>query len=255
MRILKNFLFLAVVILYACPAYATVYQYFDNEGTLIVTDNPYGVKKPKTKPDGAYQIIDLQYRDDVSYNYYPVTGNNFQELLTSVNLNGPIDPGDMKRYAGQTKWSTGWSYKFSSSSTIDGTDLHVSLNIFDIEFMSDITVLLPALQERTKLNHHDLKLWENFVQRLLEHEHDHVKIIRDPFHKNEAIRNISAIKRLTLAYDPRTELDTIIKNAVESATARIGHELIMTIKKQNDEYDRLTDHGLKAEMRDTFFGR
>jgi hypothetical protein len=29
----------------------------------------------------------------------------------------------------------------------------------------------------------------------------------------------------------------------------------MTIKKENEEYDRLTEHGLKKEMRVLFFGR
>lgn len=255
MHLLRSFLFAIVIILFACPAYATVYQYFDEEGTLIVTDNPYGIRKPKHRPDITYQDIKLRYRDDISYDFYPVAGTDFQELVTSTQINGPFDPGDRKKYAGQTRWNTGWSYKFNSSYTVDGAYLYVSLNIFDIEFMSDISVLLPALPERTTLNHQDLKLWEHFVQKLLEHEHDHVKIIKDPFYKNEAVKKIFAIKQLTLAYDPRAELDTLIKNTVESETARIGHDLIMTIKKQNDEYDRITDHGLKAEMRDIFFGK
>lgn len=252
---LRNFLLAMVIILSACPAYATVYQYFDQEGTRIVTDNPYGIKKPRPVPAENYQDIKLRYRDDVSYDYYPVTGGNFQELISSTNMNGPFDPGDRKKYAGQTKWNIGWHYKFNSSYTVDGAYLYLSLNIYDIEFISDISVLLPGLPERTTLSYHDLKLWENFVQKLLEHEHDHVKIIKDPFYKNEALKKMSAIKQLTLAYDPGADLDTLIKDTLESETAQIGHDLIMTIKKQNVEYDRITEHGLKAEMRDIFFGR
>ncbi len=255
MHLLRNFLFAIVIILTASPAFATIYQYFDEDGTLIVTDNPFGARKPGPRPDDALQDIKLRYREDVSYDFYPVTGKNFQELISSANLNGPLDPGDRKKYAGQTKWNTGWSYTYNSSYTIDETYMYVSLNILDIEFMSEISVLMPVLQERTTLSNHDLILWDHFVQKLLEHEHDHVKIVKDPVYRDEAVKKISAIKQLTLAYDTGADPDTLIRDAVESETLRIGHDLIMAIKKQNEGYDRITDHGLKADMRDTFFGR
>ena len=255
MHLLRNFLVAIVMLLTAWPAYATVYQYFDDQGTLIVTDNPYGNKKPRPRPDEASQDIKLSYRNEVSYDFYPVTGKNFQELISSVNLNGPLDAGDGKRYAGQTKWNTGWSYSFNSSYTIDETStMYVSLNITNIEFMYDISVLLPVLRDRTKLSDHDLILWDHFVQKLLEHEHDHVNIVEDHVYKDEAVRKISAIKQLTIAYNHGANPDRLIKDAVEAETLRIGHDLIMTIKKQNEEYDRFTDHGMKSEMR-AFFGR
>ena len=257
MHLIRIFLAVIVMALSAAPADATVYQYFDEEGTLIVTDNLFGTKKsvPLTPSDNTYRDIKLSYRDDVSYDFYPVTGKDFPELISSTNLNGPLDPVDRKKYAGQTKWKTGWSYTFNSSYTIDDTYLYADVDILDIEFMSGISVLLPVLQERTALSNHDLILWDHFVQRLLEHEHDHVKIVKDTGYKDEAIKKISAIKQLTVVYDPGVDPETLIKDAVESETLRIGHDLIMTIKKQNEEYDRLTDHGLKAEMRNTFFGR
>jgi predicted secreted Zn-dependent protease len=255
MNLLRNFLFAIIILLTASPAYATIYQYFDEEGTLIVTDNPFGTRKPRPRPDDVYQDIKLRYRDDVSYNFYPVSGKNFPELISSTNLNGPLDPSDRKKYAGQTKWNAGWSYTFNSSYTIDDTYMYVSLDILDIEFMSEISVLLPVLQERTTLSSHDLIFWDHFVQKLLEHEHDHVKIVKDNVYRDEAVKKISAITQLTIAYDPEADPDILIKDAVDSETFRIGHDLIMTIKKQNEEYDRITDHGLKAEMRNTFFGR
>jgi len=256
MHLIRTFLAVIVIALSAAPASATVYQYFDEEGTLIVTDNLFGTKKsvPLTPSDNTYRDIKLSYRDDVSYDFYPVTGKDFPELISSTNLNGPLDPVDRKKYAGQTKWKTGWSYTFNSSYTIDDTYLYADVDILDIEFMSGISVLLPVLQERTSLSNHDLILWDHFVQKLLEHEHDHVKIVKDPVYKDEAAKKISAIKQLRLAYTPGDNLDTLIKGAVESETLRIGHDLIMKIKKQNEEYDRITDHGLQAEMSAAFFG-
>ena len=32
----------------------------------------------------------------------------------------------------------------------------------------------------------------------------------------------------------------------------MGHNLMKEIKMRNDEYDRVTEHGLKPEMRDVF---
>ena len=255
MRFVNGLLLAAAVILAASPVYATVYQYFDQEGTLIVTDNPYKVKKPKPLPAETKQKINLRYREDVAYDYYPVTGKNFQELISSTNLNGPFDAAEGKKYAGQTKWNLGWSYKFSSSYTLEDGYIDVSLNIYDVEFLSDITVLIPQAQDTSNLSHTDMMLWEGFSQRLLDHEHDHVRIVRDPLYRNDATAKISSIKQLTVAYDPRADLDRLIKDAVEAETARIGHDLIMVIKKQNEEYDRITDHGLKPEMRGVFFGR
>ena len=252
---MRYLLFAAVIILSACPVYAQIYQYFDEEGTLIVTDNPYGTRKQKPKPDNVYQEIRLPYRKDVSYDFYPVTGKNIQELMTSTQMNGPYDAADRKKYAAQTRWNTGWSYKYHSSYTVERPYVYVSLNIFDIEFMSDISILLPAMPEGTALNYHDMTFWEHFVVKLLDHEHDHVKIVQDPFYREEAAKKITAIRQLTLPYNPLADLDTLIKDAVEAETARIGHDFIKTIKRENDEYDRLTDHGLKPEMRTVFFGK
>jgi hypothetical protein len=120
MDLLKRLLLVAVVVLTTSPAYATVYQYFDEEGTLIVTDNPYGSRKPKSQqPVQTNEDIKLPYRNDVSYEFYPVYGKNMEELVSSTNINGPFDSGEGKKFAGQTKWKTGWSYKFSSSYTGD----------------------------------------------------------------------------------------------------------------------------------------
>jgi predicted secreted Zn-dependent protease len=129
----------------------------------------------------------------------------------------------------------------------------VSLNIYDIEFKSDIVVLLPMLSDNASMQYHDHKSWEAFLQGLLEHEHDHVRIINDPSYRDEARTKIMAVKDLVMPYDPALNLDELIRNAVENETARIGHELILKIKKRNEDYDRLTDHGIKHDMREDFF--
>jgi predicted secreted Zn-dependent protease len=252
MNLLRCIVFLSVFILFACPVYADVFQYFDEDGTLIVTDNPYGSIRTRLRPPNKYKDIKLDYREDVFYDSYYVSGKNFHEIVDSTKINGPFDAKDNRSYAAQTRWNLGWSYKFDVSYSIEGSYVYVALNILDIKFRSDITVLLPMISEYSSLNHHDLKLWENYLKGLLDHEHDHVKIIKNPMYRDEALKRISEIKELSLYYDNHSDMETFINNAVEAETAKIGHSLIKKIKIANEEYDRRTDHGLKPK-RGKFF--
>jgi hypothetical protein len=92
------------------------------------------------------------------------------------------------------------------------------------------------------------------MSRLLEHEHDHVRIVRDTFPRDEAVSKVLAIREILVRAEPGVDPDSLIRQAVETETARIGHELVRTVKAKNDEYDRLTEHGLRPEMKSVFFG-
>ncbi|MBI5639589.1 MAG: DUF922 domain-containing protein [Nitrospirae bacterium] len=230
------------------PAFATVFQYFDEEGTLIVTDNPFGIKKSRTSD--SRQPVN---QGGIIYEYYPVSGNTFAEIMSSTNVRGPLDVKDNRRYAGQTRWNMGWTYRLESSYRIEDGNIIAALNVSDVEIRPDIRILLPALSEDAAPALHDRRLWEGFFQGLLEHEHDHVRLIKDPLPVGSALQKISGIRSLVIPYDPAYAPDEVIKNAVEAETARIGHDLLKEIKKRNDEYDRLTEHGLKPEKRVVFF--
>lgn len=251
------------------PGHAQVFQYFDQDGTLIITDSPDGLKKVKPKrftpdkeplkqPEAVKELpktVRLDYKKDVSYEYYPVTGKNLQEVVASADRNGPFDSKEGRNYPAQTRWRLGWSYNFDYSSKREGEYIHAAVNIFDINIDSDIAVMLPMITEGTELSPHDLELWGKYVKGLLEHENDHVRITTDPFYRDEARKTISGIKGLTLPYDGHSDMEEAIKNTVKAETGKIGHNLMKAIKMRNDEYDRLTEHGLKPEMREIFFSR
>lgn len=254
-------LFLAciAILVFAPPLYAEVFQYFDDEGTLIVTDNPFGLKRPRAaqplktyKPKQDQQVA-LRLLDDVQYDYYPVFGRSFGEVINSIQANGPYDTGDNRRYAGQTRWATGWSYAFGSTYTKERDVYRAVVTVSDIQYRSDIVVLLPMLSPDAELGHHDLQQWQGFMTKLVEHEHDHVKIVREPLPREEAIKKVLALRELLVPAEPGVAPDSLIQQAVENATARIGHEMLRTVKAKNDEYDRLTEHGLKPEMKAVFF--
>lgn len=248
------------VLAFASPLHAEVFQYFDDEGTLIVTDNPFGIKRPKaSQPLKTYkpkkdQQVALDLLQDVQYDYYPVFGNSFPEAVGSVQANGPYDAGDGRRYAGQTRWTSGWSYSFKTSYRREGDQLRASVTIRDVSFRSDIAVLLPMLSPDSALAYHDLQKWQGFMSALLEHEHDHVRIVRDPAVRAEALKKIEGIRELLVPAEPGVDPESSIRQAVETETARAGYELIRTIKARNDEYDRLTEHGTRPEMKTVFFG-
>lgn len=252
MNFLRFSAILIVLLSLTDMAQAEVYQYFDEEGTLVVTIHERKMPKPPHyyhKDDGV-QII---YRNDVSYDYYPVSAGDFKTAIDYVNTNGPFDAKEGRRYAAQARWTLGWRYRFNSSFRIDGNSIVVVLNIFDVEFLPDITVLLPELSLGSRLDDNDGMLWDRFLQGLLDHEHDHVRLIQDPSVRADAVRRISELMSLTLVLDPRKDINTQIKESVETETARIGHDLIMKIKDRNEEYDRITDHGMRPEMRASFF--
>ncbi|MDA8433241.1 MAG: DUF922 domain-containing protein, partial [Nitrospiraceae bacterium] len=107
--------------------------------------------------------------------------------------------------------------------------------------------------EDSVLSDHDFVIWQEFVRGLLSHEHDHVALIQDPSYRDDAVRRITAIRGLTLDYDPAAVTEDAIREAVQEKTAKIGHDLIREIKARNDEYDRVTEHGLKPGMRQAVF--
>ncbi len=242
--------FISIVVSFFClfsavSLQATVYQYFDEDGTLIVTDDPYGLKKKVPRPHRAYKKTNLKFREDVAYGYYDVFGKNFHELVASVKAHGPFDSKKGKRFAAQTRWSFGLSYTFESSYRVEGEYVYVNLHMSDVELISDIRVLLPMPPEELLLSKQDALLWEHFMQELIEHEHDHVDMINDPVPRNSAFQEISGIREIVLSVDSHEDMniDEEIRRAVEKETSRIVREFAGTIRHTNDEYDRITEHG------------
>ena len=99
------------------------------------------------------------------------------------------------------------------------------------------------LSENAVLNDRDSERWENFLQELIEHEYDHVHIVKKHLHDDVVIDELYDIRELTLNYDPRFDVESAIEATVKSETTKIGHKLIKKINQENNEYDRITQHG------------
>ena len=253
MGLIKVFAAVLLMLLYAPQAYAVVYQYFDEEGTLIVTDNPHRSGYSRGPSRASAATVRSEAHDCITYEYYAVWGRTFSELAAATAQRGPFDYSEGKAYPAQTRWNAGWTYKFTSSHRPDGKYLRASVQIHDIALTSNISVVLPSLGDGIVLKGEERSQWDDFIAVLREHEADHVAIIRDSAFQDEAIRRMEAISEVVVANDPSMDPRDLIQRAVEEETARVGHEVIRKIKARNDDYDRVTQHGVRHDLRAAFF--
>jgi len=241
------------------PAQAGVFKYFDEEGTLIVTDDPFGTKKRDSRPYrpqlNKKNSVSLNRWENVDYQFYEVSGQNIHDAMSAADRLGPYDPREGRNYAGQTRWNFGLSYNMDFSYGLEGDLIVASVQISDINFRSDITVILPSLTENSRLESPDFKAWEGFLQHLAEHEHDHVRIIQEPRFKQEVISGLSAIRELRLPGGSDDHAEAMVRAAIESEVGALAHSVMRKIKQKNDEYDAVTGHGSKPELRNAFFQR
>jgi predicted secreted Zn-dependent protease len=259
MKMRKPLLIVLFCLMIVQAAYAEVFQYFDEEGTLIVTDNPFGTKKRDRqqyhKKQNRNNDVRLNFREDIAYEFYEVSGKTIHDAMAATDRLGPFDSREGRHYAGQTRWNFGLSYDLDFSYQFDGDSIRVSVQLHDVGFRSDITVILPVLADDNQFEPHDFRAWEDFVQQLAAHEHDHVRIIQEPRFIQEVISGISGIRELTLPNQADENAEAMVKGAIESKVGAVAHDSMRKIKQMNDEYDNLTDHGRKPEQRNAFFQR
>lgn len=259
MKVPKPLLIVLFCLVIVHTAHAVVFQYFDEEGTLIVTDDPFGTKKRDRqqyhRKQNRNNNVRLDFREDIAYEFYEVSGNSIYDAMGATDRVGPFDSREGRHYAGQTRWNFGLSYNINFHYRLEGDRIVASVQISDIDFRSDITVILPTLSDSSRFESPDSNAWEGFLRELAEHEHDHVRIIQEPRFIQEVIFGISGIRELTLPYQVDENAETVLKGAIESKVAAVAHEVMRKIKQKNDEYDTVTDHGRKPERRHAFFQR
>ncbi|MEW6109049.1 MAG: DUF922 domain-containing protein [Nitrospirota bacterium] len=248
----------ALIILSANAAYAGISQIFDKEGNPVLSSQK-GISE-QTSGSGMniprYSVPEgVELLKDIKYEYYPVFGRTFSEIITSSEENGPFNREENRRFPTKSEWNIGWSYKFVYSYEIDeeNNKIYIPVEIYDINVKYDITITLPTLIDDTSLNPVEKKMWKNYFLRLLEHEHDHVKIIRDVESMDKTLKNITDISYMVFDFKSDLDLERIVESSLEEETLKIGRTWLSEIKKRTDEYDRITDHGKKIETRELFF--
>lgn len=245
---------LVFLLLLSAVSSAAISQFFDHDGNIIRSDT---LKRAGIQPAALrYAVPDgIELLNDIKYEYYLVFGKTFTEIIISSQENGPLNKEINIRLPSKSVWNISWTYDFGYAYTVDeeARFVHITVELYDINIDYDITITLPALLDDTALNPVEKTLWKNYLLRILQHEHDHVKIIKDPESREALLKSFSDVNYFIVDYKSDMDMEKILGSSIKEETLKAGREWIKKIKARSDEYDRTTDYGRKNEMRESFF--
>lgn len=238
----------------AYPGVTTLH--FDSDGNLTSADRRKSLL-PLSHSSGTsrYSIPEgVELMKDIRYEYYPVFGKTFANIVKSAEENGPFDRNKKRRFPSTYEWNLSLSYQIEYEHELEEETqkVHAAIEVYDVKITNAITITLPTLIDDTALNPIEKNLWKNYFSRILEHEHDHVRIIRDDNSKNAFLDSLS---ELYLIFDSAggIDIDRKVSLYVREETAKLAREWIKKLKERLEDYDRITGHGAKQEQRGTFF--
>lgn len=234
------------------PEAATFSQFLDQQG------NPVSPSGAVTRPFSAgkrFSVPGAVLHSDVSYEFYPVSGRTYSEIVNSTLENGPLSRADNRRYPTSYSWIIGWTYDLSYRYVFDEGEgkVHVSVEFSNIRLLDEITVTLPTLLDDTELNPIEKTMWKNYFDRLLEREHDHIAIIRSSGIRDPFIRELEDTVYETFSYSAGSDIESAIDRKLREKVLRSGRELVSLTRKALNEYDGMTAGGTKHELREQFF--
>ena len=256
-RKFRGLLCLSFLLLCSSVTCAEISQYFDSEGNILSSDSrnrevtpPHGVQRSFV-PEG----ITLQ--NNVRYEFYPVFGKTYSEIVRSAEENSPAGPKNRRRLPSKSDWTVDWSYKIDYLEALDeeGKTVHASVEIYDISITYHIKTTLPTLIDDTALNPAEKVLWKNYYHRLIEYEDDHARIIRDKDAQEELRKKFSELDYVVFDYSSNIDIDKTVETFIQKETEKIGREWVKNLKKRVDEYDRMTEFGIALQKKSSFFNQ
>ena len=224
-------------------SYPEISQYFDSEGNPLSTksrnraDSLAGGIQRYSVPEG------IVLQKDIRYEFYPVFGKTFSEIVQSAEENIPVNPKDKKTHPARFDWTVGWTYDIDYSEEMDEEDqtVRVSVEIYDINITYDIKITLPTLIDDTVLNPAEKTLWKNYYLRLVKYEHDRAKMIRDKDTQDELRKKFIALDNAVFFFPPDTDIKKTVEALIKKETQKIGSEWVRNLKKRISEYDKETE--------------
>jgi predicted secreted Zn-dependent protease len=230
-----------------------VIQHFDAAGNLV-PETKKNAPSPAHNTQKYSVVQSLGLRPDVRYEFYPVFGRTYAEIVKSAEENGPFNKETRTRQTSAFSWAMGWTYQFSYTTEYDedNNKLHCDIIIQDVAFSYDITITLPVLTDNSFLNDIEKDLWKNYIARILELEHGRVKIVKDEPQEN-ILRRMGEISYLMLDADEENTADKLIEHYVREETARIGKETVKQIREKLAQYPKKSEEGASSDSpgRDT----
>jgi predicted secreted Zn-dependent protease len=181
----------------------------------------------------------VKLRKDITYEYYPVFGRSFSEIVKSAAENGPFVKTKDARFTSKTDWGLGISYNYDYTYEIDEDSgiVHATIDISDVAIKYDVAVTLPALLDDSSLNAVEKKLWKNYFRRLLKKEHGRVAIIEDANIRKQMESDIGDIEGVSFDYTDENDIERSVEIYLEEETQEIGSRGIKKIRENLARYD------------------
>lgn len=216
-----------------------IVQHFDAAGSLVRETGKAALAPAPAHTTRKYSGAQtLGLRPDVRYEFYPVFGRTFADIVRSAEENGPYNRKTRKRQTSVFSWSLGWTYQLSYTTENDEENekVHCDIIIHDVTLSYDITITLPVLTDDSFLNDIEKDLWKNYIAGLLEKEHSRVKVVKDNT-QDVILRRIGEIIYLMLDAAQESEAERLVERYVREETARIGKETVRQIQEDLERYN------------------
>jgi len=256
---LRYTILLSMVFVFLCYSisYPEISQNFDSNGNSISSGSKSSVDRRSSRINRHSVPEGIELQNDIQYEFYPVFGKTFSEIVRSAEENSPVDLKSRKRLPTRFQWSVGWSYKVDHSTEIDESDNtpQEEVEIYDVSIKYNIKITLPTLIDDTVLNPSEKTLWKNYYDSLVEYEHDHARIIRDNDAKKELLSKFSDLDYMIFDYSKEIDIQKAVETFIKKETESIGSAWVKDLKKRIDAYDRATEYGLALQNRESFFSQ
>ncbi len=245
------------VFLYYSISYPEISQNFDSNGNSISSDK----KSSEDSLSGRIQRHSvpegIELQNDIRYEFYPVFGKTFSEIVRSAEENSPVDIKSKKRLPSRFEWSVGWSYKIDYSTELDEEDnsIDTDIELDNVRIKYNIKITLPTLIDDTVLNPSEKTLWKNYYRNLVQYEHDHASIIRDNDAKAELLKKFRELDYMNFDASIDIDIQKAVETFIKKETGSIGSAWVKDLKKRIDAYDRATEYGLALQNRESFFSK
>jgi hypothetical protein len=220
----------------------TISEFFDSDGNPTSSPHMLTGSEPFRGTSGYAVPGGVELRKDITYEYYPVFGRSFSEIVRSAEENGPFVRRRNERSTSKTNWNLRISYHYDFTYEIDEElrTVHAAIDISDIAIKYDVAITLPVLLDDTSLNTVERKLWRNYFQRLLEREHDRVAVVEDTDIRKKMEDDIGDIKGVSFDYTNENDIERSVEVYLKRETQDIAGEGIKKIREKLSEYNRKT---------------
>jgi len=147
----------------------------------------------------------------------------------------------------------GWGYEYEITKRQKKGRGAVAVNaeVYNVDVYADVAVILPRIDPDCPMPDHERRIWDRAIASLRRHEMDHVNLVLNEETLGRMTASIAGVRQY--AYSHGGGLDHQVRRSVQKDTHRDAVPWVKWIREINDEYDRVTAHGLKAENRAEFF--